>query len=123
MSYTILIVEDDLKNRKLAHDLCQTMGYEVIEAENGQEGVTAAAQHHPDLILMDVQMPVMNGIDATRQIKTDPGTKDIPVVVLTAHTMVGDEDEVRASGCDDYMSKPLDTRRLRALLKVYLPGE
>ena len=119
MPLTVLIVEDEPRNRKLASDLCHVLGHTVLQAENGQEGVHMAAANLPDLIFMDVQMPVMNGLEAIAALRGDEATRSIPVVVLTAHTMAGDEEEIRASGCDDYMSKPIDTRRFKTMLQDY----
>lgn len=116
MPLTVLIVEDEPRNRKLASDLCRVLGHTVLEAENGRVGVDMATAEMPDLIFMDVQMPVMNGVEAISLLRENPDTQNIPIVVLTAHTMAGDEESIRASGCDDYMSKPINTRRLRDML-------
>ena len=106
----ILIIEDDEKNTKLVRDLLQYKGYRTVEAVNGLEGIAAAIKHRPHLILMDIQMPVMDGLQATRELKEHPETRDIPVVALTSWAMKGDEKTIREAGCDDYMTKPINTR-------------
>ena len=109
---TILIVEDDPKNRKLLSDLLTLKGYEVLIAPNGTTGVEVALTRRPGLILMDLQMPVMDGFDATRMIKSDPRSHGIPVWALTAYAMPADEKRIRAEGCDAYLTKPLDLNDL-----------
>ena len=109
MEKVILIVEDDEKNMKLFRDLLQSRGYVTLEACNGEEGVLLAQQKHPDLILMDVQMPIKDGIQATREIKADPETRSIPVIALTAFAMKGDREQLsNEGGFDGYMSKPIN---------------
>jgi two-component system, cell cycle response regulator DivK len=110
MNKHILIVDDDPRNVRLVSALLRVSGYETIEAANGQEAVDKAREHHPDLILMDIQMPVMDGLEATRQLKSDQKTKDIPVIALTSFAMSGDRERILAGGCDDCLTKPLDTR-------------
>ena len=109
---TILIVEDDPKNRKLLSDLLTLKGYEVLSASNGTTGVETARTRRPSLILMDIQMPVMDGFEATRLIKNDPRSRAIPIWALTAYAMRDDEKRIRAEGCDDYLTKPLDLNDL-----------
>lgn len=104
----ILIVEDNELNLDVLTRRLQRKGYEIITAEDGQKGVTLAKTEHPDLILMDVSLPILDGYDATRQIKADPQTKEIPVIILTAHAMVGDREKALESGCNDYETKPID---------------
>ena len=103
----ILIVEDDPNNLKLFRDILQYKGYATLEAPDGQQAVVMAKSCRPDLILMDMQMPVMNGIEATRRIKEDEATRDIKVVALTANAMDGDDKKMLAAGCHDYISKPI----------------
>jgi len=112
MSKKVLVVEDDPKNLKLFRDLLQRFGFEVTEATDGEMGVEAARSGQPDLILMDIMMPKMDGLEATRIIKADPETKHIPVVALTSFAMSGDRERALAAGCDDYIAKPVDVRQL-----------
>jgi CheY-like chemotaxis protein len=110
MEQVILIVEDEPRNLKLIRDLLEVSGYIILEAIDGKQGVEIAKAKEPDLILMDIQMPVMEGFEATRILKADERTRDIPIMALTAHAMEGDEEKVKAAGCDGYVSKPIDTR-------------
>ena len=107
----ILVVEDVDLNRELAVQLLEE-DYRVIEAVNGQEGLDLAERERPDLILMDLSLPVMDGWEATRRIKANPELRGIPVIALTAHAMVGDREKAMAAGCDDYLVKPLDENEL-----------
>lgn len=109
----ILVVEDVDFNRELVVQLLED-DYEVIEAVNGQEGVELAEQERPDLILMDLSLPVMDGWEATRRLKANDDLFSIPVIALTAHAMAGDEEKALAAGCDDYLVKPLDEEELLA---------
>lgn len=118
----ILVVEDNEKNRLLIRDILHHYGHEVLEAVNGQEGLEMARAHMPDLILMDIQMPVMSGLAAEEALKADPRTRNIKSVALTSFAMVGDRERILASGFDAYMSKPLDTRRLPQLILELLGG-
>ena len=106
-THTVLIVEDEPKNIKVVRDLLQANGFVTLEARNGQEGIDLARACRPDLILMDIQVPVLDGLEATRILKADPETCHIPVLALTAYAMKGDEERVRAAGCDGYITKPL----------------
>ena len=110
MEKVILIVEDDPKNLKLFRDLIQVSGYTTLEATDGKQGVELAREKKPDLILMDIQMPVMDGLEATKLLKNDDVTKDIPIVALTAYAMQGDEEKMREAGFDGYISKPIDVK-------------
>ena len=109
---TVLIVEDEEKNQKLFKDILEKVGYKVVIADNGELGVQLALKEKPGLILMDMQMPVKDGLQATREIKDNPLTNKIPVVALTALAMRGDEERIRDAGCDDYISKPVQIRAL-----------
>ena len=104
----ILVVEDNRDNMMLITDLLQTLEYVVIQAGDGQSGVTLAEAELPDLILMDLSLPVMDGWTATRHIKSNPALEHIPIIALTAHAMVGDRERALAAGCDDYLAKPID---------------
>ena len=107
MTKTVLIVEDNELNMKLFHDLLDAHGYKTLQTRNGMEALALAREHRPDLILMDIQLPGMDGLQATALLKADPATKDIPVIALTALAMKGDEERIRAAGCDGYIAKPL----------------
>jgi CheY-like chemotaxis protein/signal transduction histidine kinase len=104
----ILLVEDDAANQYSIGFMLRSEGYEVLLAENGQDGITAASRERPDIILMDMMMPVMSGFDATRALKRDPILREIPIIALTAAAMAGDRERTLAAGCDDYVSKPID---------------
>ena len=106
----ILIVEDNPVNMELAKDLLEMSGHNVVEATNGQEAIDIAGSAKPDLILMDIQLPGIDGLAATRVIKNNPETKDIPVIALTAFAMKTDENKARESGCDGFITKPINTR-------------
>jgi two-component system cell cycle response regulator DivK len=106
MSRCILVVEDQEDNRQILRDLLAAADYEMIEAENGEEALIAVAKRRPDLILMDIQMPIMDGYEATRRIKVDPATKDIPIIAVTSYALSGDEQKARDAGCDGYVPKP-----------------
>ena len=120
---TILIVEDVEYNRELLVQLLED-DYEVLTAADGAAGIEAATRHRPDLILMDLSLPGVDGWEATRRLKARPETQAIPVIALTAHAMQGDEERARACGCDDYLTKPIDEDRLFETLARFLgPGE
>ena len=119
----ILVVEDQEDNRTILRDLLTHAGFVVLEAVTGEEGVRAAEAHRPDLILMDIQLPGMDGLELTRRLKADPRTAGILVVALTAYAMKGDEEKARAAGCDGYISKPIDTRALPVRVAAYLEGQ
>ena len=116
---TILIVEDVDLNVELLTQLLED-DYTLITAENGALGVAQATAAHPDLILMDISLPVMDGYTATRQIKADPTLCHIPIIALTAHAMAGDEEKARAAGCDDYLTKPINEDLLFTKLAQWL---
>ena len=108
----ILLVEDNEMNRDMLSRRLERKGFEVVMAVDGQAGVNMASSSNPDLILMDLSLPIIDGWEATRQIKGDPATQNIPVIALTAHAMAGDEEKARAAGCDDYDTKPVNLNRL-----------
>lgn len=107
MGKTVLIVEDNELNMKLFRDLLEAHGYQTVGTRNGIEAVDLARKHHPDLILMDIQLPEVSGLDVTRWIKDDPDLQTIPVVAVTAFAMKGDEERIRQGGCEAYLSKPI----------------
>jgi two-component system cell cycle response regulator DivK len=102
MSKRILVIEDQEDNRQILRDLLTSADFEVIEAENGEDGVAAAAAQRPDLILMDIQLPGLDGYEATRRIKADATLRGIPVIAVTSHALSGDAERARAAGCDAY---------------------
>lgn len=112
----ILIVEDGELSRDLLVQMLES-DYKIITADDGAAAVELAQREHPDLILMDLSLPVVDGWEATRRLKADPELADIPIIAVTAHAMRGDEERARASGCDDYLSKPIDEDELLAKLK------
>jgi two-component system, cell cycle response regulator DivK len=120
MSKRILVVEDQPDNRQIIRDMLADTGYEIAEAENGEEALAAIAKQRPDLILMDIQLPVMDGYAATRRIKTDPALKSIPVIAVTSYALSGEEKKAREAGCDDYVPKPYSPRQLLAKIRQYL---
>ncbi len=120
MSKRILVVEDQPDNRQIIRDMLADTGYEITEAENGEEALAAIANQRPDLILMDIQLPVMDGYAATRRIKTDPTLKSIPVIAVTSYALSGEEKKAREAGCDDYVPKPYSPRQLLAKIRQYL---
>ena len=120
MTKKILVVEDQEDNRQILRDLLGATDYQMVEAENGQEALEAVAKHKPDLILMDIQLPVMDGYEATRRIKSNPEWKAIPIIVVTSYALSGDAEKARAAGCDDYVTKPYSPRQLLAKIREYL---
>jgi two-component system cell cycle response regulator DivK len=120
MSTRILVVEDQEDNRRILRDLLTSAGYQVLEAEDGEQGIAAAEAHRPDLILMDIQLPIVDGHEATRRIKANPELRAIPIIVVTSYALSGDEDKARAAGCDDYVTKPYSPRQLLAKIKEHL---
>ncbi len=122
MAGVILIVEDEEKNMKLVRDLLQLQGYTTLEAWNGEEGVMLAKQNKPDLIIMDIHMPIMDGIAASREIKQSPETHGIPIIALTAYAMKGDPERISRDGSfDDYMSKPIKIKQFLETVAAYFP--
>ncbi len=120
MTKRILVVEDQEDNRQILRDLLGAAEYEMIEAENGQEALDAVAKTKPDLILMDIQLPVMDGYEATRRIKANPEWQAIPIIVVTSYALSGDAEKARAAGCDDDVTKPYSPRQLLTKIREYL---
>lgn len=118
---TILCIEDNEYNRKIVRKLLSRTSYRLIEAVDGESGVAQAQQEVPDLILMDVQLPKMSGLDATRVLKTDPRTGHIPIIVITSFALSGDQEKALAAGASSYLAKPYSPRELLALVRQYLP--
>lgn len=120
MSKRILVVEDTEDNRQIVRDLLTSVGYELIEAVDGAQGVEAALREKPDLILMDIQLPVFDGYEATRRIRANEATGRIPIIAVTSYALSGDEEKARAAGCDDYLAKPFSPRQLLAMVRAKL---
>jgi CheY-like chemotaxis protein len=116
----ILVVEDNPMNMELAVDLLQLRGHEVLSAETGQEALEIAGRERLDLILMDVQLPGMDGLEVTRRLKEDPATASVPVVALTAHAMKGDAERMLSQGCAGYIAKPIDTREFHNAVEKFI---
>jgi len=123
MPHRILIIEDNVTNRILLRDILTFYGYEITVASDGREGVALARKLMPDLILMDIQMPGMDGMTAGRILKGDPATGKLKIVALTSFAMRGDQEKFLAAGFDSYLSKPINTRELPGLVKRWLGGE
>jgi len=121
MTKRILVVEDQEDNRRILRDLLTSVDYEMTEAENGEEALASVVKQRPDLILMDIQLPIMDGYEATRRIKADPSLKDIPIIVVTSYALSGDEAKARDAGCDAYVTKPYSPRQLLAKIREFLP--
>jgi two-component system cell cycle response regulator DivK len=117
---TVLIVEDNELNMKLFHDLLEAHGYNTIEARTGSEALTLAAEHRPDLILMDIQLPEVSGLEVTQKIKNNEELVDIPIIAVTAFAMKGDEERIRQGGCEDYIAKPISVAAFLDKVKRYL---
>jgi len=121
MAKRILIVEDQEDNRMIMRDVLSSAGYDLIEAVNGEDGVKLAHSERPDLILMDIQLPIIDGYEATRRIKGSAELKSIPIIAVTSYALSGDQAKARAAGCDGYVSKPFSPRELLARVREYLP--
>lgn len=118
---TILYIEDNEYNRKIVRQLLVRTTYRLVEAVDGETGVAMAQQQLPQLILMDVQLPKMSGLDATRILKADPQTSKIPIIVITSFALSGDREKAAAAGADSYLAKPYSPRELLALVRKFLP--
>ncbi|HEX6111400.1 MAG TPA: response regulator [Geminicoccaceae bacterium] len=121
MTKRILVVEDQEDNRRIIRDLLTSAGYQLIEAADGEEGVRSAEAERPDLILMDIQLPVLDGHEATRRIKQNPELRHIPIIVVTSYALSGDEAKAIAAGSDAYVAKPFSPRQLLATIRKFLP--
>jgi|SRR5579863_1442620 len=118
----VLIVEDNPLNMKLFAAMIASQGYEVLEAIDGLGGLDLAHRQHPDLIIMDIQLPGMSGLDVTHSLKADADTRDIPVIATTAYALRGDEERIRESGCDGYMAKPIAISEFLDLVRSFMTG-
>lgn len=117
---TILVIEDTPMNMELVSDLLEMSGYRVLRAETGESGIELARTQQPDLVLMDISLPGIDGLAATRILNQDPRTRDVPVVALTAHAMQGDEQKALDAGCTGFIAKPIDTRHFSKTIAGYL---
>ncbi|MES2906257.1 MAG: response regulator [Pseudomonadota bacterium] len=120
MSKKVLIVEDNELNMKLFHDLLQANGYETVQTRNGTEALSLARTHRPDLILMDIQLPEISGLEVTKWLKDDEELRSIPVVAVTAFAMKGDEERIRAGGCEAYIPKPISVTKFLETMRQFL---
>jgi two-component system, cell cycle response regulator DivK len=121
MTKRILVVEDQEDNRRIIRDLLSSAGYALIEAADGEAGVRLAETERPDLILMDIQLPVLDGYEATRRIKQNPELRHIPIIVVTSYALSGDDAKAVAAGSDAYVAKPFSPRQLLATIRKFLP--
>ena len=117
---TVLVVEDNDLNMKLFHDLLEAHGYQILQTKNGRDALRLAREHHPDLILMDIQLPEISGLEVTKLIKSDDSLRQIPVVALTAFAMKGDEEKIREGGCEAYIAKPISVAHFIATVERFL---
>jgi two-component system, cell cycle response regulator DivK len=120
MSKRILVVEDQPDNRQIIRDMLAPTDYEITEAEDGEQALAAIAKQRPDLILMDVRLPIMDGYEVTRQIKADPARNRFPIIATTSYALDGEEQTARAAGCDGYVPEPFSPRQLLAKIRHYL---
>ncbi len=120
MSKQILIIEDQEDNRRIMSDMLNAAGFEVIEAVNGEDGVSMAESHVPDLILMDIQLPRIDGYEATRRIKAQPDLSAIPIIAVTSYALSGDDKKAFEAGCDAYLGKPFSPRELLAKIREFV---
>jgi two-component system, cell cycle response regulator DivK len=121
MNKRILVIEDHEDNRRIIRELLTSAGLEMIEATTGEVGVAMAESHRPDLILMDIQLPQLDGYEATRRIKADPSLKRIPIIAVTSYALSGDDERAYEAGCADYVTKPFSPRQLLSKIKEHLP--
>ena len=117
MTKRILVVEDQADNRQIIRDMLSATDYEIMEAESGEEALSAVAKQRPDLILMDIQLPGMDGYETTRRIKADPALRSIPIIAVTSYV---EDEKARAAGCDEYVPEPYSPRQLLAKIRQYL---
>ena len=116
----VLVIEDTADNRRIIRLLLERAGYEYVEAVDGAAGIEAARRERPDLILMDIQLPVVDGYEATRRLKADPELKSIPIIAVTSYALAGDEAKTRAAGCDGYVAKPFSPKELLRVVHQFI---
>jgi len=121
MSKRILLVEDQEDNRRIMRDLLSASGYQLVEANDGEQGLALAASEIPDLILMDIQLPGLDGYEVTRRIKANGALSHIPIIAVTSYALSGDDQKAFAAGCDGYVTKPFSPRQLLAKIREFLP--
>ena len=121
MSKRVLLVEDNPHNRKIFSGMLTHSGFEVVEAEDGHQALAEMARQLPDIVLMDLSIPGVDGWEVTRRLKADPRTKLVPIIALTAHAMRGDEERARAAGCDHYLAKPVSPKKVVEEVRKLLP--
>ena len=120
MTKRVLVVEDHEDNRQILRDLLENAGYDMIEAKDGEEALMAAASQRPDLILMDIQLPEVSGLEVTKWLKDDDELRSIPVIAVTAFAMKGDEERIREGGCEAYLSKPISVGKFIETIRHFL---
>lgn len=120
MSKTVLIVEDNELNMKLFHDLLEAQGYDTLQTKDGREALQLAREHHPDLVLMDIQLPEVSGLEVTKWIKEDEKLRDIPVIAVTAFAMKGDEEKICQGGCEAYIAKPISVSEFLETVQKFI---
>ena len=118
----LVVVVSREDNRRILRDFLGAAGYDMIEAHDGAQALEKVAASKPDIILMDIQLPGIDGYEVTRRIKADPALAAIPIIAITSYALTGDDEKARAAGCDDYVAKPFSPRQLLAKIRVYLPG-
>ena len=123
MTARILVIEDQPDNRTILRDLLTAAGFTVLEAEDGEAGIAMALAERPDLILMDIQMPLVDGYEATRRIKAQPDMAAVPIIAVTSYALAGDETKTKAAGCDGYVAKPFSPRALLAEVRRFLDAD
>jgi two-component system cell cycle response regulator DivK len=123
VSKCILVVEDQPDDRQILRDMLARESYQVLEAEDGEQALASVAKQRPDLILIDLQFPILDGLEAPRRIKADPSLRSIPIIAVTSYALDGDEEEARAAGCNDFIPKPYSPRQLLATIREYLSSE
>jgi two-component system cell cycle response regulator DivK len=121
MTMRILLIEDQEDNRRIVRDLLTANGYELIEAATGEDGLALTEKKRPDLVLMDIQLPGLDGYEVTRRLKGNPSLKHIPIIAVTSYALSGDDRKAFAAGCDGYVTKPFSPRLLLAKIREYLP--
>jgi two-component system cell cycle response regulator DivK len=120
MKKTVLIVEDNDLNMKLFHDLLEAHGYVTLQTKDGKQALELALEHHPDLIIMEIQLPEVSGLEVTRWIKSNDAIKDIPIIAVTAFAMKGDEEKIRDGGCEAYIAKPISVSKFIDTVKSFV---